>query len=68
MHCARAAENVKVQLHRARKRLRDEIYARVGTEVDAVFPFHDPRCDRVVAAVFDALQKTEADEKESGFR
>ena len=49
-------ENVKVRLHRARRRLREEIYARVGTGVEAVFPFHAPRCDRVVAAVFAAIE------------
>lgn len=49
-------ENVKVRLHRARLRLRDEIYSRVGTGVEAVFPFHAPRCDRVVAAVFAAIE------------
>ena len=48
-------ENVKVRLHRARRQLRDEIYARVGTGVDEVFPFHAPRCDRVVAATFAAI-------------
>lgn len=51
-----SAENVKVRLHRARRRLQDEIYARLGTGVEAVFPFHAPRCDRVVAAVFAAIE------------
>jgi RNA polymerase sigma-70 factor (ECF subfamily) len=51
-----SAENVKVRLHRARRRLQEEIYARVGTGVEAVFPFHAPRCDRVVAAVFAAIE------------
>jgi RNA polymerase sigma-70 factor (ECF subfamily) len=46
-----SAENVKVRLHRARRRLQNEIHARVGTGVEAVLPFHAPRCDRVVAAV-----------------
>jgi RNA polymerase sigma-70 factor (ECF subfamily) len=51
-----SAENVKVRLHRARRRLQEEIYARVGKGVEAVFPFHAPRCDRVVAAVFAAIE------------
>jgi RNA polymerase sigma-70 factor, ECF subfamily len=54
-----SAENVKVRLHRARRRLQNEIHARVGTGVEAVLPFHAPRCDRVVAAVFAALQRME---------
>jgi RNA polymerase sigma-70 factor, ECF subfamily len=50
-----SAENVKVRLHRARARLRDEIAARVGTAAEAVFPFDALRCDRVVAAVFASI-------------
>jgi RNA polymerase sigma-70 factor, ECF subfamily len=48
-------ENVKVRRHRARSRLRYALYDRVGTEVEAAFPFHAPRCDRVAAAVLDAI-------------
>ncbi len=50
-----SAENVKVRLHRARARLRDEIATRTGTAAEAVFPFDAPRCDRVVAAVFASI-------------
>ena len=50
------AETVKVRLHRARSRLRYAIYERVGTDIEAAFPFHAPRCDRVVAAVLDAIE------------
>ena len=50
------AENVKVRLHRARSRLRYAIHERVGTEGEAAFPFHAPRCDRVVAAVLVAIR------------
>jgi RNA polymerase sigma-70 factor (ECF subfamily) len=42
---------VKQRLHRARERLRDELYARAGAAADGAFAFHRPRCDRVVAAV-----------------
>ena len=52
------AENVKVRLHRARSRLRYAIHERVGAEAAATFPFHAPRCDRVVAAVLGAIQRT----------
>jgi RNA polymerase sigma-70 factor (ECF subfamily) len=51
------AENVKVRLHRARSRLRYALHERVGNEGEEVFPFHAPRCDRVVAAVFAAIQR-----------
>jgi RNA polymerase sigma-70 factor, ECF subfamily len=46
-----SVEAVKVRLHRARKQLRDALYARAGLASAEVFPFHDPRCDRVVHAV-----------------
>ena len=47
---------VKVRLHRAKDRLRNELYARVGTAAPEVFSFHATRCDRVVEAVFDKLE------------
>ena len=50
-----SAENVKVRLHRARARLRDEIANRTGTAAEAIFRFDAPRCDRVVAAVFASI-------------
>jgi len=50
------AENVKVRLHRARSRLRYAIHQQVGTEIESAFPFHAPRCNRVVAAVLDAIR------------
>lgn len=55
-----SAENVKVRLHRARSRLRDDIYARAGTEIEAAFPFHADRCDRVVATVFSSIESQSA--------
>lgn len=48
-------ENVKVRLHRARALLRKELYARAGAGAANAFPFHAPRCDRVVKAVFERL-------------
>lgn len=49
------AENVKVRLHRARSRLRYAVHERVGTEIETAFSFYAPRCDRVAAAVLDAI-------------
>lgn len=48
-------EAVKVRLHRARKQLREALYARAGLASAEVFPFHDPRCDRVVNAVLERI-------------
>ena len=42
---------VKIRLYRARRALRKAIYARAGGQLTGAFPFHAPRCDRVVAAV-----------------
>jgi RNA polymerase sigma-70 factor, ECF subfamily len=44
-------ENVKVRLHRARKMLRRELFARVGATSAAAFQFLAPRCDRIVENV-----------------
>jgi RNA polymerase sigma-70 factor (ECF subfamily) len=44
-------ENVKVRIHRARRMLRKELYARAGMTVTSAFGFLDERCDRVVKAV-----------------
>jgi len=49
-------ENVKVRLHRGRARMRDWLFARVGTRVKDAFPFMGVRCDRVVEQVFARLQ------------
>jgi RNA polymerase sigma-70 factor (ECF subfamily) len=48
-------ELVKVRLHRAKSRLREHISARVGTAVSEAFQFYAPRCDRVVASVFERI-------------
>ena len=46
---------VKVRLHRARRALRKIIITRTGTQVLSAFIFEAPRCDRVVAAVFERI-------------
>jgi RNA polymerase sigma-70 factor, ECF subfamily len=48
---------VKTRLHRARAALRKELYARSHGRVTDLYPFHAPRCDRVVQAVFDRIRK-----------
>ena len=49
-------EAVKTRLHRGRAMLRRLVRARVGATVDDLFPFHAPRCDRVVSAVLTWMQ------------
>jgi RNA polymerase sigma-70 factor (ECF subfamily) len=51
-------QNVKVRLHRGRAMMRDRLYARVGEQGRAAFPFMGSRCDRVVRGVLDRLRKT----------
>ncbi len=51
------ADVVKTRLHRARTMLRDALFFRAGLSVESLFPFHDPRCDRVVARVFETVSK-----------
>ena len=48
-------ENVKIRLHRAHGILRKELYAKAKISTAGAFPFHAPRCDRVVSAVFAVL-------------
>lgn len=48
-----SAEVVKTRLHRARARLREEMFQRTGAAT--AFPLHLSRCDRVVARVFERL-------------
>lgn len=47
--------NVKVRLHRAKGRLRDEIDRRLGAEARRLWPFAGRRCDRLVLAVMGRL-------------
>jgi RNA polymerase sigma-70 factor (ECF subfamily) len=44
-------ENVKTRLHRGRAMMRNLLYARVGAQGKAAFPFMGSRCDRVVRGV-----------------
>lgn len=41
----------KTRLHRARTRLRENLYRRAGVTLGSIFAFGNERCDRVVAAV-----------------
>jgi RNA polymerase sigma-70 factor, ECF subfamily len=50
-------EVVKTRLHRARGLVRDAVFERVGGSAEEAFPFHAPRCDRVVFAVMDELKR-----------
>jgi RNA polymerase sigma-70 factor (ECF subfamily) len=50
-----AEDAAKVRLHRARAALRRTLEATVGGAVDDAFPFHAPRCDRIVARVMEAI-------------
>ena len=49
------ADVVKTRLVRARAQLRRSIWERAGLASRDLFPFHAPRCNRVVAAVFERL-------------
>lgn len=46
---------VKTRLHRAKALLRERLEARVQSQVTELFPFHAPRCDRVVNAVMERI-------------
>jgi len=46
---------VKTRLHRARNLVREGLYASAGRAAGEPFPFHAPRCDRVVFAVLEEL-------------
>jgi len=43
---------VKTRLSRAKSALRSELLERAGIAAPLAFPFHQSRCDRIVAAVF----------------
>jgi RNA polymerase sigma-70 factor (ECF subfamily) len=51
-------EVVKTRLHRARLLLRGRMEADLAAESREQFPFHAPRCDRVVAGVLAALPQS----------
>jgi len=48
---------VKTRLHRAPSMLRNRLYRNVDTAALGAFPFGAERCDRLVAAVLDRLQR-----------
>ena len=48
-------ETVKTRLHRARKRLRDALDARLGEVLVGAYPFLGARCDRICEAVLQRL-------------
>ena len=50
-------ETVKTRLHRARQMLRKAIERQAGPMLTGVFPFEDPRCERVADAVMARLKK-----------
>jgi RNA polymerase sigma-70 factor (ECF subfamily) len=50
------AETVKTRLHRARRMLRSAVEAHVGPVLQDVFPFEDPRCERIADAVVRGLK------------
>ena len=51
-------DTVKTRLHRAKRLLRDQLDHRLGPAASEVYPFHLSRCDRVVAGVMAAIQRT----------
>jgi RNA polymerase sigma-70 factor (ECF subfamily) len=48
-------ETVKTRLHRARALMRNRLHVRAGITRHELFSFQKPRCDRVVAAVFERI-------------
>lgn len=61
-------DNVKIRLHRAHGLLRKELYAKARISTTGAFPFHAPRCDRVVSTVFSILAALQACAGDSGRR
>src|SRR5687768_14594194 len=51
-------DTVKTRLHRAKRLLRDQLDLKLGPAASEVYPFHLSRCDRVVAGVMAAIQRT----------
>jgi RNA polymerase sigma-70 factor (ECF subfamily) len=48
-------EAIKTRLHRARVMLRRSVAERLGEAARFAFPFHAPRCDRIVRGVFSRI-------------
>ncbi|MGA7617627.1 MAG: RNA polymerase sigma factor [Thermoanaerobaculia bacterium] len=56
--CLGVSEDVvKTRLHRARGLVRDHLFAESGLTYDQLFDFQAPRCNRVVATVFEAIRR-----------
>jgi RNA polymerase sigma-70 factor (ECF subfamily) len=49
-------DTAKTRLHRARMLLRDDLYQRAGIVRGTAFPYLAPRCNRLVAAVFERIE------------
>jgi RNA polymerase sigma-70 factor (ECF subfamily) len=49
-------EAVKTRLHRSRALLRRELESHVGPTLPELWTFLGPRCDRVVARVFERIE------------
>ncbi len=52
-----AEDAAKVRLHRAKAALRSSLEETVQGAADEAFPFHAPRCNRIVANVMEAIAK-----------
>jgi RNA polymerase sigma-70 factor (ECF subfamily) len=50
-------ETVKTRLHRARRLLRPALEAQIGPLFTEVFPFEDPRCERMADNVVRGLSR-----------
>lgn len=48
---------VKTRLHRGRTMLRDNLFKRAGVTLESVLTFGNARCDRLVAAVMEAIER-----------
>ncbi len=56
--CLGVTEDViKTRLHRARGLVRDHLFERGGLTFEQLFSFEAPRCDRIVAGVFEAIRR-----------
>ncbi len=52
------ADVIKTRLYRARVMLRRRVTERLGDAAPGVFPFHAPRCDRVVRGVLGRIESS----------
>lgn len=59
-------DNVKIRLHRAHGMLRKELYQSARISGANAFPFHAPRCDRIVISVFARLATLETPQSREG--